>query len=119
MDITDARNDRFNLGIQRFLLGDPIEYHGVSFYMTPTKKMNIDSYSAWAPEVTTVTHAKEQIALSKALLDDLARKSIEFRNATNNLSLEFSLCHNYGMGSIVIAKEVNNEFQWLASSSAR
>ena len=115
MDITDAKEERLRLGVDRFLAGNSVEYHGVTFYLAKGATLQIDCYTEWEPERTSEEHAKEQLTRSKAVFADLCSKSAQFNAAAGRLHKEFSLCHNYGMGSIALARETNGQFQWLVS----
>jgi len=115
MDITDAKEDRLRLGVDRFLAGDSVEYHGVKFFRADEVTLQVDSYTEWEPERTSEAHAREQLTRSKAVFADLCSKSAQFNAAVGHLHKEFSLCHNYGMGSIALARETNGQFQWLVS----
>ena len=117
MDLSDAHEDRLNLGISRFIAGALITYHGVLFY-TGNNILHVDSFSDWEPERTSEEHAKANIQRSKDVLFELSGQSSEFNAAVGQLQREFTLCHNYGMGSIALAKEIGGVFQWVHRSGA-
>lgn len=113
MDITDTSEPRFNLGIERFLAGESVTYNGVAFYNNNEQSLQIYSYSDWAPERTTESHAKEKIARAKAVLEQLTNQSETFRKVAVHLPHEHYFCYDYGMGAIALAKEVNAQYQWV------
>ena len=67
------------------------------------------------PDKTTQSHAVAQFVRSQSVLEDLASKSSQFQTAAEHLRHEFSLFYNYGMGSVVLAKETAGKFEWLVS----
>ena len=113
MDITDTSASRFNIGIERFLAGESLTYNGVDFYKNSGQSLKTYSYSDWTPERTTESHAKENIARAKAVLEHLMKQSEHFRKVAELLPHEHYFCYNYGMGSIALAKEVNAQYQWV------
>ncbi len=117
MDITDAREERLGLGVDRFLAGDTITYHGVAFY-TNAHTLHVDSFSDWGPGQTSEAHARAQLARSKDVLNDLSERSATFSAAAAQLQHEFTVCHSYGTGSVALAKDTDGAFQWLYRSEA-
>ncbi len=115
MNITDAPQDRFSLGIERFIAGHLITCHSVNFYKRTPSTLQVDSFTEWPPEQTTESHVMSQIARSKAVLEDLMKKSAVFRDAAGQLKHDFACCYDYGMGSITLGNEINGRFQWVSS----
>jgi hypothetical protein len=113
LEITDAPEDRFNLGVERFLAGETVAYQGIVFYKDGSRALKIDSFSAWEPERSTEAHAHEGISKSKAVLQDLAFRNEAFRAIAERLPHEYAFCYDYGMGSVALAMEIEGEFHWL------
>jgi hypothetical protein len=102
-----------SLGMGRFLAGESVNYHGVAFYTSGKRILQVDSFSEWPPEQTSEEHAKAQIVRSKDVLRDLSAKSPAFCSAVRELRPQFAVCHNYGNGSVALASEIRGKFQWL------
>ncbi|MFA4829476.1 MAG: hypothetical protein WC855_12980 [Thermodesulfovibrionales bacterium] len=113
MDITNTTANRFDLGIQLFLEGQPISFEEVLFWKEDEKVLHVDSYSEWEPQNTTPEIAKEKITRSKTILAELSEKSSEFAKVAKGLPHEYYFCYDYGKGSVALAKEVNSQFTWL------
>lgn len=117
MDLSDAQEDHLRIGIGRFLAGYSISYFGVTLY-TRNRTLHIDSFSDWEPERTDEAHAKAKITRSKEVVAELSAKSSDFMTAICQLPYEFTVCHDYGMGAIALAKEVGGVFRWVYRSEA-
>jgi hypothetical protein len=119
MNLSDAAPQRIQLGIERFLANESIAFRGVVFYKEGERALQVDSYSDWQPEKTTEDHAREKIAQSKIVLQELAALSDDFKKAAQDLPHEYFCCHGYGNGSFALAEEKNGAFKWLQASPAR
>jgi hypothetical protein len=107
-----ASPERIRLGVDQFLAGNTLTFHGVNFYRPSPSKLSVDSFSGWLPEHTTEAHAREKIERSKRVLEELQYQSAEFKAAVAGSELEFVCCHNYGMGSVALARVVQGRFEW-------
>ena len=115
MDVTDASPQRLAVAIERFLAGDTIENHGVTFSRYGGRSLTVNCFSDWAPERSTPEHAKEKIARAKSVLEALKTQAVSFQASASVLPHEYWFCYNYGQGSIALAKEVDGHFEWLYS----
>jgi hypothetical protein len=119
MDITDTTQRRFEEGIELFVAGQSVVYEGVAFSRDGERALQIHCYSNWAIENTTADMAKAKIARAKEVLAELENKSRVFKRIAARLSHEHYFCYDYGMESVVLAKEVNNEFTWLSPTTSQ
>jgi hypothetical protein len=119
MDITDTTQQRFEAGIELFVAGQSVVYNGVVFRKDGERALHINSHSNWAIENTTADMAKAKIARAKEVLAELESKSQTFKRIAARLPHEHYFCYDYGMGSVVLAKEVNNEFTWLSPTTSQ
>lgn len=115
MDITEESQERFNLGIERFLEGRPISFKGFLFSKARNSAVvHVDSFSDWAPERSTPDMAREKFAESKAVASELANASPAFKAVYESYAHQFNFCYDYGKGAIILATEVNSQFDWVA-----
>jgi hypothetical protein len=119
MDITDTTQRGFEVGIELFVEGHPVAYNGVLFSKDGERALCINSYSNWAVENTTADMAKAKIARAKKVLAQLESKSQAFKKIAARLPHEHYFCYDYGMGALVLAREVNNEFTWLSPTTSQ
>ena len=112
MDVTEASPERLRLGVAQLLEGNTLSCRGVNFYMPSPSHLTVDSFSDWQPDRTTEAHAREKIERSKLVLKELAEASAEFKSAVFGIEPEFACCHDYGQGSVVLAKEYRGNFEW-------
>ncbi|HEY9030119.1 MAG TPA: hypothetical protein VIM93_02055 [Kangiella sp.] len=111
MNITNTTSQRFKLGIERLLAGHIIQYRGCIFHIVD-KQLKICCFSSFQLSQTPESEAKSKIKNAKVILDDLFSKAPELQIAQTNLLVEYCFCQEYGKGGVLIAKEVNGDFEW-------
>jgi hypothetical protein len=116
MDVTDASPQRLALAIERFLVGETIVYCDVSFCKFRNSSLQVCCFSDWAPERCTPDHASVKIDRAKAVLEDLKCQIASFRESVESLPVEYFFCYDPGKGAVVLAKEINGQFEWLANT---
>lgn len=112
MDLTDATEERYALGIRLLLEGQCIDYHGVRFSLAQDKTLNVDSYSAWGSHPTEA-HVVQTIVRSKAVLRELLERSGGSWNYLTSLRPVFTLCEDLGKGSVALACELDGQVTLL------
>jgi len=100
------------VGVELFLEGHSLVYEGVVFSKDKDRALNIQSYTDWEPENTTIEMAKEKIRRAKVVLGDLSEKSPEFRRVASSLPHEHYFCYDYGNGAVALATEIAGLFEW-------
>lgn len=115
MDVTDASDDRLKAGVELLLDGHPLVCDGVVI-ARDNGVLSIRSFSAGTPEFATPQQAAASIARSKQVLTSLTERSEVLRKLAAGRPHEFLFCHDYGMGAIVLAKEVAGRLQWLRAA---
>ena len=113
MDITEATEARFNLGIERFVSGALLEFEGVRFSLARRGVLSVDTFSSWEPDRATPEQALAAIRHGKQVLDELLQRSAIYRAAVQGLPQEHTFCYDDGKGSIAIAKEEGERIIWL------
>lgn len=113
MDVTDADDARFRLGVEQLLQGESLVYAGVALWLHGEQCLHASAFSEWAPERTTEAHAREKIAHAKLALAELTARSTELRDRLACLQVEYFCNYDYGQGSIALAREANEQFDWL------
>lgn len=112
MEITELSGARYDLAIKRFREGmDSLLYEEVLFVNNGTS-MTVNSYSDWHLDRTTEVMARAKIERSKDVLIVLSRSSQEFREIESELPKEFVFCCDYHAGAVMLAREIDGEFQW-------
>ena len=101
------------MGIQLFLEGKTVVYHGVIFWKDGERSLHVSSDSSRNIENTDQQIAIEAITRAKAVLIELAEKSSEFAEITERLPHEHYFCYDSGMSVVALARELNGEFTWL------
>ena len=123
MDITDAKEDRLRLGVDRFLAGDSVEYHGVKFFWANEATLQIDSYTEWEPERTSEAHARELLTRSKAVFAELTSRSRRTASPPLNSSVraQMEVCcarmvTRSAQSAVIVGSLIM--LSWLAARSA-
>lgn len=120
MDVTEGTPERFRIGIEGFLAGDPLIYHGVVFQKDPRESRSplfIASYSECVRlENTTPEEARVMIERSKHIFEALKELSAEFASVVRASSHRFEFCMNSGGGAFVVATSEGGRFTWLAGT---
>ncbi len=120
MDITDATQNRIDVGIDLLLEGHSVIYHEVVFHIDQSKKpreLAINSYSDYEPNRVTEKMATEKIERSKHVGEALAEKSSDFRTLWETLPHVYAFCWDYGMGAVAIVEQRNENMRWIAKKT--
>jgi hypothetical protein len=113
MDITEGSAQRFELGIERFLAGQPITLSDVVFCKHPTGFLVISSFSEHIHvENSSPVEALQKIRWSKEVLHALTERSDAFASIADSLPHKYEFCHDYGMGTVLLASENDGQFKW-------
>jgi hypothetical protein len=60
--------------------------------------------STWEPEHVTPSRAEAELRLAQAQLEELKAESPEFAALVDRRPLSYELLHDYGMGTVVLAR---------------
>lgn len=115
MDITDSSDTRTSAGIDLFLEGGGVVYHGVTFSRSSQgggERVVVSSFSDYEPDRATQDMARQKIRRSELVGDDLAEKQARFREIWDSAERIFHFCWDYGMGAICIATERDGTLEW-------
>jgi|KBSSwiStaDraftv2_1062776.scaffolds.fasta_scaffold19670_6 hypothetical protein len=118
MDITDASNQRLELGIERFLAGDAITFEEVTFIKSKGFVQAISFSEAVHLENASAQEASEKIQRSKLVLEKLYNLSKAFSAAINSNPIKYEFCHDYGKGSILLAHLDNGNLIWHGATKS-
>ncbi len=130
LKIDTLQGERYNLAIELLIQRkDSLVYNKVVLYwekvwdikrkkLTDREILIISTSSDYSLENTTVTMAKEKIAYSKIILNELIAKSRMLRKELVGLDIIYKFGIDYGNGGFDLAIEENaieenNNFQWL------
>jgi hypothetical protein len=114
MDITNGSPKRRRIGIERFLAGDTITFHGVSFWKDGNECLVVTAYSDFHTlEQISPQEAERKIARSKAVLAELAELSPDFSRVAATLPKEYEFCCDYGTGAFMLARLDGERLVWV------
>jgi hypothetical protein len=112
MDISEASERRFEIGLDQFLAGHAVAYHRVVFSVSKKQELEICSYSDFQPENTTEEMMWDKINRAEEILTDLQTRSARFREAIKGMSKRHLFCHDYGTAAVAIAVVQNGAITW-------
>ena len=113
MDVSEGSAERFKLGIERFLAGQTLAYHGVVFWKDPKGFLIVSSYSEFSdPANSSPAEAESKIQHSKMILESLAAQSAEFSAVASSLMHTYEFCHDYSTGAYRLAWLENGLLKW-------
>ncbi len=106
MNLTDASERQFEIGIDFFLEGQSVVYCEVCFHISRDGVLHISSYADYIHrENITQQHAAEKIARSKQVFADLCSRSERFAARVSSLPVRYECCYDYGTAAVVVAVE--------------
>lgn len=116
MDVTDATNQRLELGIEEFLKGDSLAYENVVFcWIMPfdARQLLVISYSDWHEQETVQRdEAQRKIERSKRVALELASRSNSFAKVWQEVPKRFQFCLDCYTGAVVLAEEDDGKVIW-------
>jgi hypothetical protein len=116
MDITDTTPMRMAAGIDDLCQGKGLIYESVHFWRETTTQpavLHVTSYSEYIHlENVTPTEAAKQIARSREVAADLAKKNSQFAEMWEKDRKSFHFCYDYGMGGVEVAEEIDGQMKW-------
>ena len=112
MDISEASERQFEIGLDQFLDGHAVAYHRVVFSVSKKRELEICSYSDFQPENTTEEMMWAKINRAEEILADLQARSTRFRDAVKGMGKRHFFCHDYGTAAVAIAVVQNGAITW-------
>lgn len=117
MDITNAPQDRIDIGVEALLNGGSIAYQNVVFcWDIPNRPavLVVLSYSDCIhQENIKKDEAEAKMARSRIVAEDLAEKSVVFKSMWQKSTKHFFFCWDYGTGAVRLAAESNGQVVWM------
>jgi hypothetical protein len=114
MDITDADQERLDLGVEQILKGQLVTFHGVEFRKDSREgTLCILSRSDWDYGNTTPDHAIEKIRRAKIVLDALKERSRAFKAEAERLPHVHVVGDHDPKGGPPLAQEAAGKFEWF------
>ena len=125
MKIDTLQGERYNLAIERLIQRkESLVYNDVVLYwekvwdkerkiISDKEKLIISTSSDYYLENTTITMAKEKIAYSKNILDEIIAKSKMLSEVLDGCDIIYKFGIDYGNGGFDLAIEENHNLQWL------
>jgi hypothetical protein len=117
MDITNTTEKRLEIAFELFSEGKPIIYNDIILRKNQ-KSLIIDTYSNYI-DITKISPemAKAGIDNSKIIFAELIKNYSAFHKLTKDLNIEYNYCcDDYGKAGILMAKEADGKFIWVADT---
>jgi hypothetical protein len=113
MRIDKTSGERFKLALERFSEGHEIIFQDVGFYLNSNGNVECRVQTSWRIENITESSAKTDLASSEVIYKKLINSSDVFAKLVKGKKLSKVLIDDYGMGSIEICRQEDDDFYGL------
>jgi len=112
MEISQLSGKRYELAMELFReQKDGLKYENI-YFLNKGHTLEVVSFSKWQLDSVTKDMAKEQIARSKTVMQQLSELNPEFKQIEASCKKEYLFCYDYHTGGIMLANEINGVFEW-------
>ena len=113
----EPQDPRFELALEGLRDGDAFSFDDVSFWLAPDGHLEVSVESSWRIENTTEQTALADLQRATNLFNDLVLRSPSFALIAKVHPQRFSLIHDYGTGSVELARLVYGKIAWTNGMS--
>ena len=112
MEITQLNGTRFELALEQFLSGKPLNYQNVSYRLGTDNSLSIVVNSSWHAENITEVRARSDIEEGSRITDYLISASRQFEQIVTNRERQYVLIKDYGKGGVLICRMIGGTIEW-------
>lgn len=112
MRVTDLAGQRYEMALERFRLGEAVQYEHISVRVTSKDTIECCIAASWQPRSINEDRARQDFASGIAAFEHLLRQSPQFAGIVEDRPVSFELIQDYGTGGVKVAELVHDRVIW-------